>query len=196
MASSTASRRPRELAALGHVERNAGLADLVLGAHQTLRHRRRRDQEGRADGGGVEPEDGLENERRADGGIDRGMRAGEHQGQTLVGHRRLARGGGFDLVRHQLEMIGGLHATAPAPAGVDLLPPRHGQEPRFGSIGDALVGPLGERRREGFRERVLRAGDVARASRQQGDELAVAPPRHRFGGVTGSVLALSRHHSG
>ena len=77
--SSTASRRSGSSPRSGTRNGNAGLPDLALGAHQPLAHRRGRDQEGRGDRRGIEAEHGLQDQRRADAGLDRRMGAGEHQ---------------------------------------------------------------------------------------------------------------------
>ena len=57
---------------------------LFFARDEPLAHGGGRDQEGRRDGGGVEAQDGLQDQRRADAGVDRRMRAGEHQREALV----------------------------------------------------------------------------------------------------------------
>src|SRR3979409_1700022 len=56
------------LRALGDDEWNGGLPDLVLGAPQPLAHGRRRGEERRGDGLGVEPQHHLQDQRRAEAG--------------------------------------------------------------------------------------------------------------------------------
>ena len=60
-------------------EGDAGLPNPCFRAHQPLAHRHRSDEERRTDRRGVEAENRLQDQRRADRGIDRGMCAGEDQ---------------------------------------------------------------------------------------------------------------------
>jgi hypothetical protein len=185
----------RELGALGHLERDAGLPDLPLGAHQALAHRGGRHQERRADAGGVEAEQGLEDQRRADARVDGGMRAGEHQGQAFIREPALRSGGG-DLLGHLLEMAGGVQGGALPSRCVDPASPRHGEQPGLGIAGNAPLRPVHQRDREGVGQSVLRPRDVARARRQQRHELAVALPRDDLGGGAGGLLHDSRPRGG
>ena len=99
-------------------------ADLALGAHQALAHRGRRDQEGRRDRGGVEAEHGLQDQRRANAGVDRRMRAGEHQREALVGNlvAFIAAASSSSAIRRSL--VRRLLAGAPPPRRVDRPAPR------------------------------------------------------------------------
>ena len=178
-----------KIGALGHAERNAGLPDLALGAHQPLAHGGWRNQEGGGDGGGVEAEDGLQDQRRADDGIDRRVGASEHQRQAIVGNVRLACRRSRELLRHQPQLTGGVRAAAPPPGGIDHLAPRHRDQPCLGAFGHSARRPIGERGREGVGQGVLRSRDIAGSGREEGDELAVAPARQRFGGRAGVILA-------
>ena len=66
-------------------ERDARVADLGLRTRQTLAHRLWLDEERGCDTRRVEPEHGLQHQRRSRRGVDRGMRANEEQLQALVG---------------------------------------------------------------------------------------------------------------
>ncbi len=172
-----------ELGALGHAERNAGLLDLLLRAHQPLAHRGRRKQERRADRRGVEAEHGLQDQRRPDRGIDRGVGASEHQRQALVGNLHLGGRRNFQLLGDQPQMAGGRRTARPASRRIDPLAPRHGDQPSLRIFGNAAHRPIRERRREGVGQGVLGSRDVAGADREEGDELAVAAASQRFGGL-------------
>ena len=82
---------PWQLAGLGDGKRDPGIADLGLGADQPLAHGRRRDQKGRGDPGGVEPQHGLQHQRRPRRRVDRGMGADEQELEPLVGEGSAAR---------------------------------------------------------------------------------------------------------
>ena len=125
-------------------------------------------------------------------GVDRRMGAGEHQGEALVGHLGLACRG-LDLLGHQAEVIGRLGATAPAARGVDLAAPRHRHQPRLGSCAARRRSASRRGRGEGFRQRILGAGDVAGARREERDELAVAAPRDGLGGLARLLVGHRRH---
>ena len=75
----------RQLLGFGHLERDAGIPDLGLGARQPPAHGVRAHQEGGRDPDRVETEHGLQHQRRVHGRIDRRMRADEQQFQPLVG---------------------------------------------------------------------------------------------------------------
>ena len=73
-------------------------------------------------------------------GVERRVRAREHQRESLVGELGVVARGGVELVREQREMVRRAFAGAAAPLGVDPLAPRHGQEPRFGVARHAVRG--------------------------------------------------------
>ena len=56
-----------------------------------------------------------------------------------------------------------------------------------GFSGTPERGPVAERRRERLGQRILGAGDVARTRREEGDQLAIAPARHRLRGFARMV---------
>ena len=188
-----------ELGALGHAERNAGLADAGLGAHQPLAHRRRRDQEGRGDRRRVEAEHGLQDQRRAHARFDRRMGAGEHQPQPLVGQvaRRSCAPSISSAISCRWSRPASLvsrRRTASTRAA-----PRHRQQPGLRLFRHAAPRPAFERRGEGVGQRVLGAGHVARARREKGDQLAVALPGGGLGGrprrSPGAVRTVTARHT-
>ena len=113
--------------------------------------------------GGIEAEDGLQDQRRADAGVDRRMRAGEHQRQALVGNLRRARPVAFDLFRHQPNLGGGRIAGVAPAGGIHRLAARHREQPGFRLSRNAVRGPVRERGGEGVGQRILRRRHVAGA---------------------------------
>ena len=172
-----------ELLALGHAERNPGIADAVLRAHQALAHGGGRDQECGADRRGVEAEHRLQDERRAHAGVDRRMRAREHEPQALVRNKRITVRRLGELLGKQRERRRRLFAGPSAARRIDQLSACHGEEPSLGRARDALHRPFGERAGECLGERVLCAGDIARARGEEGHELAVARARDGLRGL-------------
>ena len=70
---------------IGNAERDPRVADLALGPHQPLRHRRLGDEERTRDLGGGEPGEGAQGQRHARVERERGMAAREDQPQAVVG---------------------------------------------------------------------------------------------------------------
>ena len=185
-----------QIGALGHAERNAGLADLVLGAHQPLAHRGRRDQEGRGDGGGVEAEDGLQDQRRADAGVDRRMGAGEHQRQAVVGNGRFARRRGLQLVGHQAQMSPAASTPVRRRRAASIILRRAtASSHASGLLGNAARRPVGQRGREGVgqaRPRPPRRRACAPRERRRACRSCGAPPPRRS---RGQRVILSGHRA-
>ena len=77
---------------------------LFFARDEALAHGGGRDQEGRRDGRGVEAQNGLQDQRRADAGVDRRMRAGEHQRKALVGNV-VRHAAASSSSRHQAHLI-------------------------------------------------------------------------------------------
>jgi hypothetical protein len=96
-----------ELGTLGHAKRDGGLPDLGLGAHQPLAHGRRRDQERRGDGGGVETEHGLQDQR----GTDAGSMAGWAQANISA-----SRSSGMSLAAAAASSSAIIRSSATAPS--------------------------------------------------------------------------------
>ena len=74
-----------ELGAAGHAVRRVVVAQLALGPHDALRHRRLRHEEGSGDLGGVEPAEQAQRERHLHVGRQRRVAAQEHEAQLVVG---------------------------------------------------------------------------------------------------------------
>lgn len=140
----------------GHPVGDAGVADLALGAHQPLRHRRLGHEERPGDLLGAEPAEQAQRERhlRLDG--QGGVAAGEDEPQPVVAH-------GSDLhrvVAHVQE--GRLHVSVGAGGlltqPVDRLAPGRRDDPAHRAGWDAVRGPA----LHGSDERVLHGllGDV------------------------------------
>ena len=180
----------REAPRARDAERNAGLTDLVFGTHEPLAHGGGRDEERRCDGFRVQPQHHLQHQWRADAGLDRGMRAGEHQPKTPVGNLR-GRRRGVSPSATSAPLIGRDFASCAvaAPNRWSCAAP-----PSAATLPDsraAIQRPIGERRRECLRQRVLGRGHIARAGGEKGDELAVAAARHRFRRVPGLLVAFA-----
>ena len=170
-----------EVVLLRHVEGNSGVPDPALGPHQPLAHRCRRHQERPGDGGGIEAEDGLEHQRRADRRVDRRVGADEHQPEPFVGNVVPVHVG-LRFLGQQFEM--GLPGAGrrPPPCRVDPAPARHCQQPRFRPVRDSGLRPPPQRFGEGLGQRVFRARHIAGAGGKIGDQLSVALPGGFFGG--------------
>jgi hypothetical protein len=83
----------RELCVRGHPERDARVANLAAGAHQPLRHRRLRHEEGAGHLAGLQPRDDAQRQRHLRLDRERGVAAGEDQPQPVVGQRLAVRCG-------------------------------------------------------------------------------------------------------
>jgi hypothetical protein len=75
----------RHVVGVRHRIRNPGGANLSLGPHQSLRHRRRRDEEGARDLVGVEAAERPERQGDLRVERNRGMAAGKDQAKAIVG---------------------------------------------------------------------------------------------------------------
>ncbi|HEY2554312.1 MAG TPA: hypothetical protein VGI15_03600 [Candidatus Cybelea sp.] len=117
------------------------------------------------------------------------MRAREQQRKPSVGQRACF--ALVDLVGEDQELVRYDVADLAMARAVDRPTTRHRHQPRFGTRGAAVLRPVRERRREGVGERVLGRGDVARAHRQQRDELAVAAPSDRLGNRTRGAVTVT-----
>jgi hypothetical protein len=184
-----------QIGALRHPERDAGLPDLVLGARQALTHGGGRDQESRRDGGGIEAENGLQHQRCPDATLDRRVGAGEHQAQALIRNLRLGCQGGLQFLCHQPQMVRGALAAAPPPDSIDQLAPRHRHQPRLWARWDSVHRPIDQGGGEGIGQGVFCGRHIPRAGREKGDQLAVTPARHRFGGFARLLVTLSWHRN-
>ncbi len=109
------------------------------------------------------------------------MGAGEHQPQALVGNIRLLHLRKF--VGQQCQVVESRGPRPAAPAGIELPAAGDGQQPGFGIVRNARPRPIGKRRGEGFRQRVLRTRNIAGAGSEKGDEPAI--------GLAGDALGLA-----
>ena len=146
-----------KLARRRHPVGNAGVADLALGAHEPLRHRRLGHEEGTRDLTGLEPADGAQRERHPRLERQRGMRAREDQPQPVVplgrGRGELGRVGRRTAPRQLIHHHPLLHLAeldAPAAQHVERAVARDGGQPRTGVAGHPLALPS----RRGLLERV------------------------------------------
>lgn len=130
--------------ALRDAEWNAGLPNLVFGPNESLTHGRRRCEERRGDCLRIQPEHHLQNQRRTDADLDGRMRAGEHQGQTMIWDFRI-RWRRVQLLAKELQLRGGVLAAAASSGDIDRLSPRNGQQPRFRVRRTAAQRPIGQR---------------------------------------------------
>ena len=170
----------RQVGAIGLAEWNAGVVDPPFGANQALAHRLGRGQKGRGDGGGIEPEDGLQYQWTAHRRIDGRMGASEHQTQTPVGYiRRVHRC--RCLLDRQQQPVGGLLTGAPPPRHVDHPSACRGQEPSVGCLRDTASRPAGKCRCKSIGERILGGRDIAGTRGEVGYQLAVALPCRALG---------------
>ena len=183
----------RQFVALRHPERNPRRADLAFCPHQALAHGRRRHQERGRNRRSVEPEHGLQNQRRARRFLDRGMRAGEHEAQPVVGNVRAGRVALAHFVRQNVQHVARVSMGAAAPRLVDGFAPRHCKQPRLRGAGHALRLPHRQRGGEGLGQRVLCPRHVAGAGREIGDQPAVTVARGPFDG-TPRAVAVPAHH--
>ncbi len=181
----------RPFGGLGHREADRRAADLVLGADETLRQRRRRDQERRRDARRVEPQHGLQHER----GSRRASTAG--CAHTNISFSRSSGNAASPAALGCAEDdLQGRHRSrfdAPVPPGVGEPAARGGQQPRLGRIGDAVDRPATQRRGECVAERVLGRGDVVRARGEERDEAPVGGARRGCGGSRGGIVRRDRH---
>ena len=151
-------------------ERNPRGADLPLGAHEALGHRRLRDEEGARDLLGAEPTQRAESQRHLRLGRERRMAAREDQAQPLVGN-------GVCLLRLRglegREQLGLARERPLPPDPVDRPVSCRRQQPCPGVRRGAVAGPALQGRSEGLLHRVL--GELHVAERA-GEDRERAPP--------------------
>jgi hypothetical protein len=165
-------------------EGDSRVADLALGAHQALRHRRLRHEEGPRDLRGGQPADGLQGQRDARVLGEGGMRAGEDQAQALVAEALQAVEGGVHdadrRLRGELLVLG--PGGAPAAQPVDRVVARDGDEPLGRHRRHACRWPTAERHGERLLQRLLGELEVAQRAHERREH-----PR-----AVGAVDALER----
>jgi hypothetical protein len=164
-----------QLLALRHRERHARRGERALGAHDALRDRRLRHQEGARDLLGRQARDQAQGERDARLGREQRMARDEHQAQQVVADVVVE--GGVDRLDDVLPLVERaadlrvlaleqLHAAQP----VDRAVPGGGHEPGARTVRDARLGPPLERRDQGVLRQLLGEADVAHDAREAGDE--------------------------
>jgi hypothetical protein len=165
-----------ERRAPGRLERDLGLGERPLGAHDPLRDRRLRDEERARDLVGREAAEQAQRQRDARLGREHGVARDEDEAQEVVAHvvvdglfDRLAPALflGLGVVPHRLLRALGELAAAQAVDGAVL---RRRHEPRAGVVGHARLGPLLERRHERVLRELLGEADVAHHAREAGDD--------------------------
>ncbi len=181
------ARQPRaELGALrAPCRESAGGTDLRLGADDSLRQRRRRQQEGARDLLGRQARDLAQREGDLGVGRERRVAAREDQAQRVVGDllafvpARGAVGNRFDSRRDVA--VDRLEAGAAADA-VDRLEAAGGDQPRHRVGGNAVARPLLDRGLERVLHRLFGEVEVAEQADQRRQHLArVAPEQGRDG---------------
>ena len=154
-----------------HAERDAGGLDLLLRAHEALRHRRLGDEERARDLGRGQPAERAQRERDLRVGRERGVAAREDELEPLVRegrvvHRVLHRLG--DLEQPRLLGVGAFAAEA-----VDGAVARRRHQPGAGARGHALARPALRRDRERLLRGLLGEVEVAEEADEGRED---APP--------------------
>jgi hypothetical protein len=148
-------------------ERDAGVADLPLRTHETLRHRRCRDEEGPRDLVRLQPAEEAERQRHLRLECERGVAAEEDQLEPLVGYHAVLR-------RRELleprEQLGLPPLTADA---VDGAVPGDSDEPSGGARRRAVTGPALHCGCDGILQGVLGEGGIAEDADERGEHTAV-----------------------
>ena len=147
-------------------------ADLLLGPHQPLRHRRLRHEEGPGDLGGLQAGDQPQGQRHLGGGGQGGMTAGEDEAEAVVVHRRpvlrVARLGVDQHLGPALALVAGRLPPHPVESPVA----GRGDDPGGRVRGQAARRPALERDGEGLLDRFLGDVDVAEVADQGGHRSA------------------------
>jgi hypothetical protein len=163
-----------QLIGIGHLVRNARVANLGLRAHDTLRKRWRSAQKSLGDLLGRQSAHFAQRQRHLRVGRERRMATREDQPQAivfdaLVGAERRIVGNRFDHLGHVLDRV---EARAPADS-VDCLEASRGHEPGAGIRRHAFARPLLQSRAECVVQRFLGNVEVA----EQADERREHAPR-------------------
>ena len=142
----------------GHLVADARRADLALGPHQPLLHRRLAGQEGPRDLGGGEAAERAQRERHARLGRERRVAAGEEQAQPVVGDRCSMASSDSSPPPSSLQLAQLLRVAALAAQAVDRAVARGAHDPAARVGRDAVARPALERDRERLLHRLLGAG--------------------------------------
>jgi hypothetical protein len=175
--------------------RNAGVADLLLGPHQALRHGLLADQERASHGLGGEAADRAQRQRDARLDVERRVAAGEDQPQHVVAERIGVLVGRCDLLRDRglgLE-VALLRAEQDLPAQtVDRLVPSDIDQPGARISRNAFRRPLLDRRREGFLQRLLGELEIADEADQRREDATRLLPEDPLD-ILRVVASVCRH---
>ena len=157
-----------------HLIGNLRVANLRFRAHDPLRERRSRCEEGVRDLFGAQPADFAQGQCDLRVGGQRGMAAGENQTKAIVWDFTCIDGD----VGRRAGLVQRIEPLLP-PQAVDRLEPAGRHEPRSGVRRNAVARPLFERRPEGVVQRLLGGIEIA----EQPDERRENAPG--FGNVDG-----------
>ncbi len=166
-----------QIGVLRHAVGNARVADLALGADQSLGHGRLGDQERAGDLGGGQAAKQPQRQRGPGLQGKRRMTAGEHQAEPVVAHgaflgRRVV-GGAQQRCLGMAVLADGLPAEA-----VDCPVARGSDDPAGRAWRRAGARPAFNGHGEGLLDRLLGEVDIAEAADQDGDRAPVLPPEH------------------
>ena len=183
----------RHVRRAGDGVRDAGVADLGLGADEPLGHRRGRHEEGPSDLVRLQAAQRAEREGDLRLGGQCRVAAGEDQPEQVVRDlRRIVVGRRDDGVRAGAAVrLDLLRETRPAADAVDRLVPGGLDDPRAGRSRDTLARPLRHRAREGFLGRLLGQVEVADEPDERGDDPAPVGTVHV--GHRGAGIGVRRH---
>jgi len=156
----------REQVLRRHAQRDAGVADLPLRAHEPLRERRLGDEERARDLRRRQAADEAQRQRDLGLGCERRVAAGEHQLEPLVGDRRLLVLGELRRTREQLRLP---RQRPVAPDPVDRAVAGGGDDPGAGIRGHAVPRPALRRPDERLLHRVLGEVEVAEDAAEDRD---------------------------
>jgi hypothetical protein len=183
-------RQPRrQLVASRHLERHPRLGEGPLGAHDALRQRRLRDEEGARDLLGGEPSEEPERERHAGFSRQHRVAGDEDEAQQVVADLIVEPGIQVRGLVPVLQLVAELPLLAvvqrAAAQRVDRAMLRRGHEPGTGPLGHSGPGPALQRGHERILRQVLRQPDIAHDAGEGGDEPGGLDSPDRLDGPVG-----------
>ena len=161
-----------ELLPFRHLIGNAGLADLVLGAHDALRHGRRGHQIGAGDFLGGEVAHFPQGQRHPGVGGQRRVAAGEDQPQAVIFQLFFLAGRRHVLFQAPGDLLLGGVEAGPSAQGVDGLEAAGGDQPGPGLFGNAVPWPLLHGGDEGVLQSLLGQIEIAQQTDERGQHPA------------------------
>ncbi len=141
------------------------------------------------------PKHRLQDQGRANAGIDGRMCASEHQPQAIIGYRGFARLRCGKLFGNQLHGDHRPFAAQPPSHRIDLFVARHCEQPGFRFLGRARRRPFEQGGGERLGQRILGPRHIASPGGEKGNELAVAAPGNILGCSMGRLVAFFAHQS-